>query len=77
MCLLAPLFVGTVCNDLQRSTKDDVVCDPNMHLRVSGLVGEVEEAGRRGVDDVGDAQPPGVLPPEKLELLLLYRQKVA
>ena len=47
------------------STKDDVVCDPDVHLRVSGLVGEVEEAGRRGVDDVGHAQPAGVLPPEK------------
>ena len=45
-----------------------------MHLRVAGLVGEVEEAGRRGVDDVGDAQPPGVLPPEEL---IDYLQKDA
>ena len=52
-------------NEHRHSTEHDVVCDPDMHLRVSRFVGEVEEAGWRGVDDVGDAQPPGVLPPEQ------------
>ena len=42
------------------STEHNVVCEPDVHLRVAGLVGEVEEAGRRRVDDVGDAEPSGV-----------------
>ena len=48
------------------SAKYDIVGDPDVHLRVSGFVGEVEEAGRRGVDDIGDAKSPRVLPPEVL-----------
>ena len=63
-----------ICIFLKRSTEHNVVCDPNVHLRVARLVGEVEEAGRRGVDDVGDAQPPWVLPPEEL---IDYLQKDA
>ena len=50
------------------SAKYDVVGDPDVHLRIPGFVGEVEETRWRGIDDIVDTEPSGVLPPAELKL---------
>ena len=42
-----------------------------MHLRIPGVVGEVEETGWRGVDDIIDTEPSRVLPPAALTVSVL------
>ena len=42
-----------------------------MHLRIPGFVGEVEETGWRGVDDIIDTEPSRVLPPAALTVSVL------